>query len=364
MRNPFSKFLKQYLYFTKKDRNAIIIFIILITGGIVLNEIIKRFPSKSNYDYFKFARELEEWEKSQVSIKKNSKILFPFNPNTISENELDSLLLPDFVIGNLLSYRNAGGKFYKSSDLKKIYGMNDSIFQGIESFIVIPKERQVQQNEDLLVEVEPQGSFDPNTSDENSLKYFGFNQFQTENIIRYREKGGKFYDPADLLKIYGIDSLFLNKIKDHINILYTGLREKVIKETLSVIELNSVDSIELIRLEGIGPVFASRILKYRNLLGGFSSSSQLLEVYNFPKETYQKIKERLTVDSTKIKKIRINFAQYSELIRHPYLDSKIVSSILNYRDKKGTFKDFSQLKNIPGFDEAIIEKIKPYISCR
>ncbi len=364
MRNPLSKFLKQYLYFTKRDRNAIIIFVILITTGIVINEIIKHIPAKSDYDYFKFAKELEEWEKNQLVKEKSLKTLFPFNPNTISEKGLDSLLLPDFVIRNLLSYREAGGKFSEPSDLKKIYGMNDSIFQGIEDFITIPKEKKVQPLQDVIKEVEPEGTFDPNNSDENTLKYFGFNQFQTENIIGYRDKGGKFSVPSDLLKIYGIDSLFLSKIENHILIVNTVLPKSLAADEPAAVELNSADSIQLLQLKGVGPTFASRIVKYRNLLGGFYNSSQLLEVYNFPEETYQAIKNRLKIDTTQIKKIRINFVQYNDLIRFPYFDSGKVNSILNYKDKNGAFKNISELKQVPGLDSTTYEKIRHYISCR
>ena len=46
-----------------------------------------------------------------------------------------------------------------------------------------------------------------------------------------------------------------------------------------VVEINTADSAELMRLNGIGASFSRRIVKYRNLLGGFISKEQLLEVY-------------------------------------------------------------------------------------
>lgn len=364
MRNPFIKFLKQYMYFSKRDRNAIVIFVILIILGIVVNEIIKSIPSKSDYDYFKFAKEFEEWQKSQIKDEKNSKSLFPFNPNTISENALDSLILPDFVIQNLLNYRKAGGEFSNPSDLRKIYGMNDSIFHEIKPFIVIPKNNKVQATNNLYKDFEPKGTFDPNTSDENTLEYFGFNKFQTENIIHYREKGGEFHVKGDLLKIYGIDTLFFNKIVNHILIKNAKLPEPYKADSLIIIELNKTDSAQLTQLAGIGPVYASRIIKYRDILGGFYDCSQLLEVYNLTEETYQKIKEHIKVDTTQLNKIRINFAEYKELIRHPYLNGEKVNLILNYRDRNGPFRNILQLKDIPGFDTLSFKKISPYISCR
>jgi len=364
MRNPFSKFFKEYFNYSKRDRNAIIVFIILICIGIIINEIIKHLPTKSDYNYLEFARELEELEKNQNSDEKLQKRLFTFNPNTITSPKLDSLKLPDFVKRNLLSYREAGGEFLEPDDLNKLYGMNDSIFQEIEKYISIPKEIKTQSQADIITEEMPEGVFDPNFADKKTLLYFGFNNFQADNLIRYRETGGKFYQFSDLLKIYGIDTLNLNKISKHIIFEKVTIDKPIVREVELVIELNRADSVQLTQLNGIGSVFATRILKYRDLLGGFYKSSQLLEIYNFTEETYDVIKNNLKVDSTLVKKIRINFAEYNELIRHPYLNSEQVNSILTYRDKNGAFNDIAQLNDIPGIDTTIVRRIAPYITCR
>lgn len=364
MRNPINTFLKQYFNYTKSDRNAIIVLVILILFGIVVNEIIKHSPAKSKYDYFKFAKELEELENNLITNNFVPKKLFEFNPNIISEQELDSLLIPDFVKKNLLSYRNAGGNFSEPSDLNKLYGMNDSIFQEIESYIVIPKKEISKPIKSSTIETKPEGNFDPNIADKETLLYFGLNEFQAENILRYRNSGGKFHAASDLLVIYGIDTLLLKNIMDYvlINEMKSSETPRVKKKIL--VELNSADSVQLVQLNGIGPAFASRILKYRELLGGYNNREQLLEVYNFPEETYQMISGNINVDSMKVKKIRINFAQYGEFIRHPYFDQEMINSILSYREKNGAFENISQLINVSGIDSTIYRRISPYITCR
>ena len=367
MHNPLAKFFRQYFNYSKRDRNATIVLIILIIAGVVINEIVKHIPAQSKYNYSEFAKELEELEKIQMPDNNTEKRLFSFNPNTISEQELDSLLLPDFVKRNLLSYRNAGGQFSEPYDLIKIYGMNDSIFHEVENYIFIPNEKIIQPQIDLKEgpEISPEGTFDPNNADKDTLLYFGFNDFQAENLISYREAGGKFQLYTDLLKIYGIDTLFLHKIQAHVFINEKETNKITKEEAVAmVVDLNRADSAQLIQLDGIGPTFASRILKYRDLLGGFYDQSQLLEVYNFPEETYNRIKKSIKIDSMQIKTIRINFAQYNELIHHPYLNNEQVNSILTYRDKNGAFKNVSELYNVPGVDSTIIKRISPYISYR
>jgi len=96
------------------------------------------------------------------------------------------------------------------------------------------------------------------------------------------------------LKIYGIDSSFFKSIENYIHIeILEEVTPLVIKTVVANVELNSADSTELVQLTGIGSVFANRILKYRELLGGFYSTAQLLEVYNFHVETFKKIENNI-----------------------------------------------------------------------
>jgi competence ComEA-like helix-hairpin-helix protein len=72
----------------------------------------------------------------------------------------------------------------------------------------------------------------------------------------------------------------------------------------NIINLNTADSATLVRLKGIGPVTAAKIIAYRNKNGPFSSVSQLLEVHHFPSATFDILKKHLCVDTagTAIKK--------------------------------------------------------------
>jgi len=106
-----------------------------------------------------------------------------------------------------------------------------------------------------------------------------------------------------------------------------------------VLDLNSCDSASLEALPGIGPVLSVRIIKYRNLLGGFASVDQLREVYGLSAETFDMISQRVFADSLTVRKIRINEADFKALIRHPYFQRTEVSAILRYRELKGVITD-------------------------
>ena len=103
-------------------------------------------------------------------------------------------------------------------------------------------------------------------------------------------------------------------------------------KTDEVVELNSADTTRLKQLRGIGSGYAKMIVAYREKLGGFYKTEQLLEVYKFPDETYQKIKHQLSVDTTLIRKIQVNTATVKELKNHPYISYYQALSIVENRE--------------------------------
>jgi competence ComEA-like helix-hairpin-helix protein len=104
------------------------------------------------------------------------------------------------------------------------------------------------------------------------------------------------------------------------------------EKTDEIVEINSADTTTFKKLRGIGSGYARMIVNYREKLGGFYSKEQLLEVYKFPVETYEKIKNQLSVDTTLIRKINVNTATVKELKQHPYISYYQALSIVENRD--------------------------------
>lgn len=359
----FSNWIKEYNRFSKSDRHSIIILSILILLTLTTTLLIPVILPNSEYDYSKYQEKIEQFE-SLNKYEFQGKALFQFDPNTISADDLDSLGLPANVKRNIVSYRNAGGVFKTTQDLRKIYGMNDSIFAMISEYTIFNKPNTDEpENVNLRATNSKEGFFDPNIAGINDLIEFGFNQFQAKNVIEYRNNGGMFKTPADIMKIYGVDSVFYNSVINKIRIENTpGILRSVNAEVL-YIELNEADSADLVELNGIGPSFASRISKYRDRLGGFYTPSQILEVYNFPVETYSKIEGKVYTDTLKIKKLRINFSDFEDLIRHPYFNKQKVNLILKYRETNGPFRNMDDIRASGIFNEAEFKKVKPYLTC-
>ncbi|MCX6300560.1 MAG: helix-hairpin-helix domain-containing protein, partial [Bacteroidia bacterium] len=128
-----------------------------------------------------------------------------------------------------------------------------------------------------------------------------------------------------------------------------------------LLDINTCDSASLESLPGIGPVLSVRIIKYRNLLGGFAEVQQLKEVYGLPEETYDLVSGRIYADTAVIRKININTADYKKLIRMPYFEKYEVTAILKYRELKGRIggMDVLIVNNLIAEEKA--DKIKPYL---
>lgn len=224
-------------------------------------------------------------------------------------------------------------------------------------------------------------SFDPNTASEGDFKKMGFPMYVANTIIKYRSKGGKFRYKEDLKKIYILkpevyeefqpyillpekNSLTQKDAEENLTIKINTEEEtpkwtkKATASTISKFELNSADTTQLMRVKGIGKVFANRIIKYRDLLGGFNNLNQISETYGIAPEAVEELKKYAFINSG-VKKIVINKA---DKIRHPYLNYNQAKVILEYRKQHGDFKNINDLKSIKILDENTLNKIEPYLS--
>ena len=144
---------------------------------------------------------------------------------------------------------------------------------------------------------------------------------------------------------------------------YTYNKKAFAERPPLMIEINTADSAQLVKLYGIGPSFAGRILKYRGMLGGFFSIEQLLEVYGMDSVRYTGIQKNVKADASKIIRINVNEAEFKALLRHPYLDYETVKLICNYREYSGPITCSDTLRKVIAYDP-MYEKVKPYIEYR
>lgn len=129
--------------------------------------------------------------------------------------------------------------------------------------------------------------------------------------------------------------------------------KRYVQRDIGEIELNTADSIQLQELKGIGPGFARRIIIYREKLGGYYAKEQLMEVYGFTDKLYNLIKNDITVDASKIRKMNVNRMDISHLKRHPYISYYEAKAIYDYRMQQpdARIKSIEELSTLPDLKE-------------
>lgn len=211
--------------------------------------------------------------------------------------------------------------------------------------------------------------FDPNKLPAEEWKKFGLSERQIQVIMKYRNAGGRFSKKEDLKKIYSISGSMYARLEPYIMIQNTDpeirsgdqKKHKRQDQRKTDIELNSADSGRLLKIKGIGPVFAGRIIKFRALLGGFHSKDQLLEVYGMDSSRYQNILRYITIDTGNIKRLKLNNDDFRTILRHPYISYELTKFIFKKRNE-GKLKKLSSLRQFPAMSDSLYKKIIPYLS--
>ena len=221
--------------------------------------------------------------------------------------------------------------------------------------------------------------FDPNTADSAALVRLGLHPRLARRICRYRAAGGRFRHARDLARIYGMDTAALRRLRPYIRIAaahganpsfrkprpldkshyaYTPYPSRKLPRGRQL-DLNAAVSAELLRVPGVGPYFARRIVRYRQRLGGFVSPEQLREIPNLPDSVQTWF--RVTAEKAQ-RPLRLNTATFRELLRHPYLNYEQVKAIVNYRERQGALQTLQELSLSGAFSAADLERLTPYVS--
>ncbi|MCB0707608.1 MAG: helix-hairpin-helix domain-containing protein [Saprospiraceae bacterium] len=237
---------------------------------------------------------------SKKTTKSNIQIEF-FDPNTVSETLLRSWRLPEYLIKNWLNYRKSGGQFKSAEDLKKLYSMKEDIYIQLQGFVRISN--------------------------------------------RQKELPASAQQPADSSQ---------NQLAPSPEVV-----QEVIAPPVSI-DINQSREEDWIRLPGIGPTYASRIIRFREALGGFAGVDQISETWNIPDSVFQLIKPLLK-PSPIYRSIKINEQQEETLAAHPYLNNKQAKIIARYRVNYGPFPNIESLRNVGVLSEADISRLAPYL---
>ena len=212
----------------------------------------------------------------------------------------------------------------------------------------------------------PDSRFNPNTYSLSDWKNLGLSEKQSLVVLKFTSRG--IYSEQDLKRIFVIPDILFELIRD--SVIYperfqnSPNQESLKKQAkqITLINLNTADTTEFMKIYGVGAFYAKQIIRFREKLGGFFKKEQLLEVWKMTPEAYEKIKDHVFISEKDVKRININSVTIEELKVHPYLKWNQANSIVKMRMQRNGFKNIEEIKESVLIDSETYEKLFPYLS--
>lgn len=213
--------------------------------------------------------------------------------------------------------------------------------------------------------------FDPNSVDKAAWMEMNLPERVFNALDRYRQKGGKFRKPEQLLKLYALDSSLGKKLLPFVKIdssQWQRSQAKWVQKTFperpkyQPFNINEADTTQLMKVYGIGRGIANRIVRHRNALGGFYSKNHLYDVFGLDSAVVDELFIKgFLPENPAILKLNVNTSTEEELARNPYIRKGLARVLVRFRANHGPFSKAEDLLQIKILDPKILEKLKPYL---
>ena len=287
---------------------GVVILVALVIGTLVLirycqpkKEVVLTWTNDSvksefvDYQLQQDSVRKEEWKKKYkrdtIAI-----LMQDFDPNTADSSTLVHLGLKPWQAKNILKYRAAGGRYRKAEDIKKLYGMTDSMYHALEPYICIAVVDTVDsvKLDTMRVDTFPRWKSDKKdtvlnirTADTTELKMIrGIGSYRARQIVRYREQLGGFARVDQVLEAKGMEHMADS-------VLNSFVLDSVVIDSLNInrISVQRLSKHPYLRFEQAKAIYELR-RKYVRL----DSIEQLYELDCLSPETIQKITPYLNFD--------------------------------------------------------------------
>lgn len=294
MHRRFIQWSRMLLGFSRLETHgyaAIILFLLIMTARLHLVKVWPGTPFKEFHETQHLMDSLftQLWE--PIFEKTGPRgVLDWFNPNTISYDSLIVWGIPREVAANLIKYRRAGGTLRYKANMRKIYGMNDSLWATLRPYLELPdrpgkpplRNRKSLRKEENAINLVNPAPFDINLADTAQLKQIsGIGSVLGARIIKYRSLLGGYYSKDQFQEIYGLSTEVLQRLGKNVVINSDFTYHKIL--------LNSFDYKQLIRHPYITHAQAKAIIAYRDLHGPFEDLTSLKNLHLIDDSTYFKV---------------------------------------------------------------------------
>jgi competence protein ComEA len=315
------QFLKDYLTFTRKERIGLLVIVIAILGIWIFPKVAASGKSQSvspDTSWIAAAKKLQvrqenSGDASKVSDEninalvydkpvenfsnKSNSELFYFDPNTLSFDGWKKLGIREKTITTIQKYLNKGGRFYKSEDLKKIYGIRADDYERLKLHIKIETNKKdltgsYSKNEFKKEELSNKNPkyhlVDINVADTSSfIALPGIGSKLAARIVNFRDKLGGFYSIDQISETYGLPDSTFQKIRFFLRLDNSPLKK---------ININIATKDEMKSHPYIKWNLANAIVEYRNQHGNYTSAEDLKKISTVTEEIFSKLKPYILVE--------------------------------------------------------------------
>lgn len=287
---------------------GVLILVVLIVSTLILVKHYKPHQEEQlTWTNDSVKSEFVEYQSQQDSIRKAewkktykrdtiAICMQEFDPNTADSSTLVHLGLKPWQAKNMLKYRAAGGKYRKAEDMRRLYGMTDSMYHALEPYIRIAVEDTVDSVKvdtmrvDSLVRWKSEKKdtiLNIRTADTTELKMIrGIGSYRARQIVRYREQLGGFVRVEQVLEAKGMEQLADS-------VLHSFVLDSVVVNTMNInkVSVQRLSKHPYLRFEQAKAIYELR-RKYVRL----DSIGQLRELDCLSEETIQKLTPYLEFD--------------------------------------------------------------------
>ena len=131
------------------------------------------------------------------------------------------------------------------------------------------------------------------------------------------------------------------------------------KRSTKIININVATQDELKSLWGIGPVLSERVLKRRELLGGFHSKEQLTDIYGVSDSVLLMNEKRIHITAP-YRYININSSEDS-LSQNYLISYNLARLIVRYRMQNGDYQKIEDIKKLRTITDSTYQRLAPYL---
>ena len=213
--------------------------------------------------------------------------------------------------------------------------------------------------------------FNPNYLSDAKAYQLGLSLQEIDRLFAFRAQGKFVNSKQEFKEVTQVSDSLLNQIAPYFKFPEWVLTQQKRKQhvewhrksvKIKAKDINKATVQDLMQIKGIGLARASRIVKYRKLLKGYTYDQQLDEVWGLSPEILNKLKKHYCVISKpKIEKLNINTASLSALKSIVYIDYKQAKRILEYRAEVAEIQNLAELKLITDFPVDKFDLISIYL---